>query len=316
MSARRSGRMCSAGSPICLLAVESHPGMLFYLDNVQSMGAEFDRRHQSRQGLERESRARNAGTAHARRPQRLFTSGRHQLCQGSDRMDAGSMPDEPEHGGEFVFNKRLHEPGEQTVLGKRYPDTGVDQGRAVLADLARHPATAQQLRKSSPPISSPTSRRHARRQARKDFQGQRRRSQGGRQDAGDRRRILDAATDQSSNRPPNGSSACLRLTGAQATLPIGRVIECASRARRAAVAAAGAERLPRHAKRPGSTACRGGWTSPMNLPDGCRNAGSAGAARQRARSAGFGRHARHDRARREPRQALALLVMTPEFLRR
>jgi uncharacterized protein (DUF1800 family) len=48
----------------------------------------------------------------------------------------------PNRGGEFVFVKRLHEPGEQTVIGKTYPDTGVDQGRAVLADLARHPATA------------------------------------------------------------------------------------------------------------------------------------------------------------------------------
>src|SRR5262249_33547023 len=52
---------------------------------------------------------------------------------------------EPNHGGEFVFVKRLHEPGEQTVIGKSYPDTGVDQGRAVLADLARHPATARHI---------------------------------------------------------------------------------------------------------------------------------------------------------------------------
>jgi uncharacterized protein (DUF1800 family) len=49
---------------------------------------------------------------------------------------------EPSHGGEFVFVKRMHEPGEQTVIGKTYPDTGVNQGRAVLADLARQPATA------------------------------------------------------------------------------------------------------------------------------------------------------------------------------
>ena len=54
-------------------------------------------------------------------------------------------PAEPEHGGEFVFNRRLHEPGDQTVLGKRYSDSGVDQGRAVLGDLARHPATAQHI---------------------------------------------------------------------------------------------------------------------------------------------------------------------------
>jgi uncharacterized protein (DUF1800 family) len=52
-------------------------------------------------------------------------------------------PEEPVHGGEFVFVRRFHEPGDQVVLGKRYTEGGLDQGRAVLADLARHPATAQ-----------------------------------------------------------------------------------------------------------------------------------------------------------------------------
>ncbi len=54
-------------------------------------------------------------------------------------------PFEPIHGGEFVFNPILHEPGEQIVLGRRYVDTGVQQGRTVLADLARHPATAHHV---------------------------------------------------------------------------------------------------------------------------------------------------------------------------
>jgi uncharacterized protein (DUF1800 family) len=31
------------------------------------------------------------------------------------------------------------------VLGKNYPDIGVEQGRAVLDDLARHPATARHI---------------------------------------------------------------------------------------------------------------------------------------------------------------------------
>ena len=48
----------------------------------------------------------------------------------------------PEHGAEFVFNQRMHEPGPQRVIDKDYADTGMEQGRAVLADLARHPATA------------------------------------------------------------------------------------------------------------------------------------------------------------------------------
>src|SRR4029450_5903784 len=49
---------------------------------------------------------------------------------------------EPNRGGEFVFVQRMHEPGEQTGMGKTDPDTGIDQGRAVLADRARHRATA------------------------------------------------------------------------------------------------------------------------------------------------------------------------------
>jgi uncharacterized protein (DUF1800 family) len=53
--------------------------------------------------------------------------------------------DNPEHGGEFTFNPRLHEPGAQTVIGKLYEDEGVAQGRAVLRDLAAHPATAAHL---------------------------------------------------------------------------------------------------------------------------------------------------------------------------
>jgi uncharacterized protein (DUF1800 family) len=44
-----------------------------------------------------------------------------------------------------VFLRRAHQPGPQTVIGQAYPDTGLEQGRAVLADLARHPATARHV---------------------------------------------------------------------------------------------------------------------------------------------------------------------------
>jgi len=44
--------------------------------------------------------------------------------------DTGSDPD---HGGEFVFLRRAHQPGSQNVIGNVYPDTGLGQGRAVLA---------------------------------------------------------------------------------------------------------------------------------------------------------------------------------------
>jgi uncharacterized protein (DUF1800 family) len=52
---------------------------------------------------------------------------------------------DPVRGGEFTFNPRMHEPGTQTIIGQAYADAGFDQGRRVLADLARHPATAQHV---------------------------------------------------------------------------------------------------------------------------------------------------------------------------
>src|SRR5262249_45832795 len=52
---------------------------------------------------------------------------------------------DPQHGVEFVFNPRLHEPGPQVVTGKTYEQSGAAQGRAVFADLARHPATAEHI---------------------------------------------------------------------------------------------------------------------------------------------------------------------------
>jgi len=52
---------------------------------------------------------------------------------------------DPVRGGEFEFNARMHQPGAQTVIGRGYPDAGMQQGRAVLAALARHPATANHV---------------------------------------------------------------------------------------------------------------------------------------------------------------------------
>jgi uncharacterized protein (DUF1800 family) len=42
-----------------------------------------------------------------------------------------------------VFNANAHQPGPQTLLGKTYEDNGLSQGEAALADIARHPSTAK-----------------------------------------------------------------------------------------------------------------------------------------------------------------------------
>jgi uncharacterized protein (DUF1800 family) len=42
-----------------------------------------------------------------------------------------------------VFNANAHEPGAQRVMGKIYEPNGVAQGEAVLRDIGRHPSTAK-----------------------------------------------------------------------------------------------------------------------------------------------------------------------------
>jgi len=124
-----------------LTAVETHPAMLFYLDNGLSIGPN------STAGINRD---KSLNENLAREILELHTLG---VRTGYSQDDVTRFANvltgwtwvafgEPSHGGEFVFVKRMHEPGEQTVIGKAYPDTGVNQGRAVLADLARQPATA------------------------------------------------------------------------------------------------------------------------------------------------------------------------------
>jgi len=128
-----------------LLAVEGHPAMLVYLDNQMSIGPK------SVAGI---NRTRGLNENLAREILELHTLGVRTGYSQSDVIAFAnvltgwtivSVQNNPEHGSEFIFNKRMHEPGPQQVIGKTYPDTGVEQGRAVLADLARHPATASHV---------------------------------------------------------------------------------------------------------------------------------------------------------------------------
>jgi uncharacterized protein (DUF1800 family) len=125
-----------------LLAVEGHPAMLIYLNNQMSIGPA------SVAGI---NRTRGLNENLARETLELHTLGVRTGYTQSDVIAFANVltgwtivspQNNPEHGSEFIFNKRMHEPGPQQVLGRTYPDTGVEQGRAVLADLARHPATA------------------------------------------------------------------------------------------------------------------------------------------------------------------------------
>ena len=125
-----------------LLAAEGHPAMLFYLDQTVSMGAN------SIAGI---NRTRGLNENLAREILELHTLGVRSGYTQDDVIAFANVltgwtllppGDNPEHGGEFIFNARLHEPGAQKVLGKSYDDETVEQGRTVLRDLAAHPATA------------------------------------------------------------------------------------------------------------------------------------------------------------------------------
>lgn len=125
-----------------LLAAEGHPAMLFYLDQTISMGANSTAGINRTRGLN-ENMAREILELHTLGVRTGYTQddviGFANVLTGWTLVPPG---DNPEHGGEFTFNPRLHEPGAQKVLGKSYQDETVEQGRAVLRDLATNPATA------------------------------------------------------------------------------------------------------------------------------------------------------------------------------
>jgi uncharacterized protein (DUF1800 family) len=125
-----------------LLSAEGHPAMLFYLDQTVSMGANSIAGINNTRGLN-ENLAREILELHTLGVRTGYTQ--NDVIAFANVLTGWTLVppgDNPEHGGEFTFNPRLHEPGAQNVLGRSYDDETVEQGRAVLRDLAANPATA------------------------------------------------------------------------------------------------------------------------------------------------------------------------------
>jgi uncharacterized protein (DUF1800 family) len=126
-----------------LKAVEQHPAMLFFLDNQQSLGPD------SRAG---QNRHRGLNENLAREIMELHTLG---VGGGYTQDDVTSLARiitgwsfagrQGKLGtpGSFIFNANAHQPGPQRLLGRIYEDNGLAQGEAALADIARHPSTAK-----------------------------------------------------------------------------------------------------------------------------------------------------------------------------
>jgi uncharacterized protein (DUF1800 family) len=128
-----------------LLAAESHPAMLIYLDNARSIGPDSIAGLRQKRGLN-ENLAREILELHTLGVRTVYTQ--EDVTRFANVITGWTFVpfrQDPVRGGEFEFNPRMHQPGAQTVIGRSYPDTGLQQGRAVLAALARHPATAKHV---------------------------------------------------------------------------------------------------------------------------------------------------------------------------
>ena len=126
-----------------LLAVESHPAMLIYLDNARSIGPASTAGVRQKRGLN-ENLAREIMELHTLGVGGGYTqddvTSLARIITGwtfAGRQGQLGLP------GSFVFNANAHQPGAQRLLGKTYEDNGVAQGEAALADIARHPSTAK-----------------------------------------------------------------------------------------------------------------------------------------------------------------------------
>jgi uncharacterized protein (DUF1800 family) len=126
-------------------AVERHPAMLLYLDNARSIGPASIAGRNQHKGLN-ENLAREILELHTLGVRTVYTQ--DDVTSFAKVITGWTVVpprQDPLRGGEFVFNPRMHEPGDQTVINRTYPDVGLEQGRAVLADLARYPATARHI---------------------------------------------------------------------------------------------------------------------------------------------------------------------------
>jgi uncharacterized protein (DUF1800 family) len=135
-----------------LVAVERHPAMQVFLDQVRSIGPD------SKAALRADARdpdhKRGLNENLAREIMELHTLGvrtgytQDDVTEFARALTGWSIVGPKGAGGtpgRFVFRPGLHEPGDRTIMGRRYTERGEAQAQAVLHDLAAAPATAKHI---------------------------------------------------------------------------------------------------------------------------------------------------------------------------
>ncbi|TPG13239.1 DUF1800 domain-containing protein [Sphingomonas oligophenolica] len=148
-----------------LNAVERHPAMLLYLDQAVSVGPDSPLGQRVTQRAAQNGMTRKVGLNEnlAREILELHTLGVRTgytqadvtefaramtgwtvagIGRGPGARAAGTAGGQP---GDFVFAPAIHEPGARTIMGRTYPAGGEAQAQAVLTDVAIHPATATHI---------------------------------------------------------------------------------------------------------------------------------------------------------------------------
>ncbi len=148
-----------------LVATAKSPAMLFYLDNWLSVGPDSDvalgirknpylRRRPGRfpppprQAQGKGKRKSGLNENYGRELMELHTLGVNGGYTQKDvtevaRVLTGWTIDQPQKGGGFTFEERMHEPGNKFILGHKIKQHGEKEGLEVLHLLAHHPSTAR-----------------------------------------------------------------------------------------------------------------------------------------------------------------------------
>ena len=126
-----------------LSAVATHPAMLLYLDNAQSVGPNSTGGRLRDKGLN-ENLAREMLELHTVGVDGGYTQ--TDVTEFAKILTGWSIARDGEpNPGAFRYRPVIHEPGSKTLMGKTYKEDGLQEGLLALTDLAARPQTARHI---------------------------------------------------------------------------------------------------------------------------------------------------------------------------